>query len=167
MTDTPKYARLEIKRRWLVDLSGLDLSETPFREIEDLHIADSRLRLRKISSAQEVVFKLGKKYGKRTSLSEPITNLYLTEGEYRGLLDLPGHLTRKRRYSFPNGSLDVYLAPNRNLAVFEAEFQDEKSAREFQPPRFATREITAESEYSGVCLAERDVSASPAPAPRA
>ncbi len=118
----PKYSQLEIERRWLVDFSAVVLLGAPFREIDDLYIAESRLRLRRISAPDEVTFKLGKKYGKRTALSEPMTNLYLTESEYRHFAGLPGHHTRKRRYSLPTGSLDVYLEPNKDLAIFEAEF---------------------------------------------
>jgi len=155
MTETPKYSQLEIERRWLVDLSAVDLQSTPFWEIEDLYIAESRLRLRKISGPNELTFKLGKKYGKRTTLSEPITNLYLTEEEYRRFSDLPGHRAWKRRYLLRVGSLDVYLEPSSGLAVFEVEFSNEESAREFAPPRFARREITNELEFSGASLAER------------
>jgi CYTH domain-containing protein len=154
MIETLKYSSLEIERRWLVDLSAVDLGHTPFREIEDLYIADSRLRLRKVSGPNEVIFKLGKKYGKRTALSEPMTNLYLTENEYRRLATLPGHHTRKRRYSLQRGSLDVYFEPNEDLAVYEVEFDDEQSAAEFKPPSFVTREITNESAFSGASLEE-------------
>jgi CYTH domain-containing protein len=154
MTELPKYSHLEIERRWLVDLSAIDLARAPFREIDDLYIADSRLRLRRMSGPSEVIFKLGKKYGKQTALSEPITNLYLTENEYRRLADLPGHHTRKRRYSLPLGSLDVYVEPNKDFAVFEVEFNDELAANQFELPPFVTREITNESGFSGVSLAE-------------
>lgn len=155
MTQPPKYSHLEIERRWLVDLSAVDLASAPFREIDDLYIADSRLRLRRVSGPSDVTFKLGKKYGKSTAFSEPITNLYLTENEYRRFADLPGHHARKRRYALPLGSLDVYLEPNQNLAVFEVEFSDELAASQFEPPHFVTREITNESAFSGLSLAER------------
>ena len=155
MKDAPKYSAIEIERRWLVDLAAVDLASAPRREIDDLYIADSRLRLRRISAPSEIVFKLGKKYGKRTTLSEPITNLYLTELEYRRLSELPGTRTRKRRYALDRGAVDVYEAPNEGLAVFEVEFEDELSAREFAAPPFVTREITNESAFSGVSLAER------------
>ena len=155
MNDAPKYSQIEIERRWLVDLSAVDLSKVQFREIEDLYIADSRLRLRRIAGAGELAFKLGKKYGKRTALSEPITNLYLTELEYRLLSVLPGTRTRKRRYALPRGAIDVYVEQSERLAVFEVEFEDERAARDFAPPPFATREITGESAFSGVSLAER------------
>jgi len=155
MTNTPKYSRIEIERRWLVDLAAVDLSAVPFREIDDLYVADSRLRLRRISADGELTFKLGKKYGKRTTLSEPITNLYLTESEYRRLSVLPGARTRKRRYAAARGAIDVYSEPNEGLAVFEVEFADEHAARDFAQPPFATREITNESAFSGVSFAER------------
>jgi hypothetical protein len=144
MPDAPKYSQLEVERRWLVDLSA-----------EDLYIADSRLRLRKIAGPGETLFKLGKKYGKCSLLSEPMTNLYLTEGEYRRFSDLPGHRARKRRYSVHHGSLDVYLEPDLDWAVFEVEFRDERSAGEFSPPHFVTREITNDSAFNGASLAER------------
>lgn len=154
MKDAPKYSLIEIERRWLVDLAAVDLSAMPSREIDDLYIADSRLRLRRVSGAGELTFKLGKKYGKRTTLSEPITNLYLTEREYQRLSVLPGARTRKRRYALAAGAIDVYAAPNEGLAVFEVEFEDERSARDFAPPSFVTREITDESAFSGASLAE-------------
>jgi CYTH domain-containing protein len=157
MNDLPKYSHVEIERRWLADLSRIgDLSRYARREIEDLYISGSRLRLRRVSGpGNEVTFKLGKKYGKRTPLSEPMTNLYLTEHEYRQLGSLPGARTRKQRYSLGAGALDVYLEPCTGLVVFEVEFPDERAAQEYQPPSFATREITAESAFAGVSVACR------------
>ena len=153
MTEAPKYSRPEIERRWLADLAAIDLGGIPFREIDDLYIADSRLRLRRISGPHELVFKLCRKYGKRTLFSEPIANLYLSEHEYRLLARLPGNRARKRRYALQGGSLDVYLEPNRDMAVFELEFDDEGSATEYVPPAFVTREVTNETAYSGAALA--------------
>jgi CYTH domain-containing protein len=152
MSELPKYALLEIERRWLVDLAKVDLSGAPGRDIEDLYIAGSRLRLRKISGAEETAFKLSKKYGKCTPLAEPITNLYLTEREYGLLSSLPGTRTRKRRYTLAGGSLDVYVAPRAGLAVFEVEFESERAASDFVPPAFVTREITNEPGPSGIGL---------------
>jgi CYTH domain-containing protein len=157
MSDLPKYSHVEIERRWLADLSQIgDLSGYVRREIDDLYISGSRLRLRRVSGpGDEITFKLGKKYGKRTPLSEPTTNLYLTEDEYRQLSSLPGSRTRKQRYALGEGGLDVYLEPCAGLAVFEVEFPNERAAHEYQPPSFATREITAESAFAGVSVAGR------------
>jgi hypothetical protein len=133
----PRYAALEIERRWLVDLSALDdLDNAPFRVIEDLYVAASRLRLRKITEQHgEAGFKLGKKYGKRSGLVEPIATLYLTEGEYRQLSSLPGFSVTKRRYSIAGGSLDLYPSSHSGVAIFELEFESEASAHSYFPSK--------------------------------
>jgi len=156
VTSVPKYSAIEIERRWLVDLAAAgDLSSTPFRKIEDLYIEGSRLRLRKITGPDDLcIFKFGKKYGKSSTASEPVTNLYLTAAEYEQLARLPGVATLKRRYSVAGGALDIYEQPRAGLAVFEVEFPDEETARRYQPPHFVTREITGESSFSGVSLSD-------------
>lgn len=153
--DTPKYAIVEIERRWLVDSSAVGaLEKVPFRRCEDLYIDNSRLRLRKITEPNGIqLFKLGKKYGKRSALSEPITTLYLDETEYTQLLQLRGSAASKRRYSIAGGSLDVYERPMAGFMIFELEFASEEAARKYQPPEFITREITDEARYSGFQLA--------------
>ncbi|HET8697664.1 MAG TPA: hypothetical protein VFO94_09275 [Gammaproteobacteria bacterium] len=157
MPDIPKYARLEIERRWLADLGAVGALEgRPYREVHDLYIAGTRLRLRKISGpAGEAAFKLGKKYGKRGAFFEPVTNLYLSEREYQALSSLPGARIHKRRYALSGGSLDVYLGPLDGLAIFEIELGDEGSAQAYQPPGFVLREITHDADFTGAALASR------------
>ena len=112
------------------------------------------MRLRKVTGADgELVFKLCKKYGKVTALSEPITNLYLTEAEYNALSQLSGAPVKKRRYAIGGGSLDLYVSPNTGLAVFEVEFETEEAAAGYTPPSFVRAEVTHESPYSGASLA--------------
>jgi len=154
----PRYANVEIERRWLVDESAVgELAQVPFRSYEDLYIEKSRLRLRRITEpGGNVLFKLGKKYGKRSTLSEPITTLYLDETEYAQLCNLPGRAASKRRYTIAGGSLDVYERPMPGLMVFELEFESEEAARNYQPPQFVTTEITDEPRYSGFQLAQGD-----------
>jgi len=156
MNAAPKYSAIETERRWLVDLEVVgDLSSIDFREIEDLYISGSRLRLRKVVEPNGgVVFKFGKKYGKRSAASEPVTNIYLTDAEHRQLSALPGALSLKRRYAVAGGALDIYQRPRLGLAVFEVEFDDEASAQAYRPPHFVTREITEESSFNGFSLAE-------------
>jgi CYTH domain-containing protein len=156
MSNTPKYSTIEIERRWLVDLGAVgDLSLVPYREIEDLYVSDSRMRLRRVTDPNgNTVFKFGKKYGKHSASSEAVTNLYLTEHEHRQLSQLPGARTLKRRYAVAGGALDIYQRPRSGFAVFEVEFDAEASAQSYQPPHFATREVTADSSFSGVSVAE-------------
>ena len=156
MSETPKYSAIEIERRWLVDLAAVgDLSSIAFREIDDLYVSGSRLRLRKVTDPNGgVIFKFGKKYGKRSPASEAVANLYLTEAEYRQLATLPGAVTLKRRYTVAGGALDVYHQPRSGLAIFEVEFDDEASAQAYRPAHFVTREITSEVEFNGFSVAE-------------
>ena len=151
----PKYAALEIERRWLVDIAAVgDLAAVPFRRIEDLYIESGRLRLRKVIEPDgRCLYKLGKKYGKNPAGAEPVANLYLTEAEHAALSRLPGSTTSKRRYSIAGGGLDVYEHPHAGLAIFEVEFADESAARTYSPPGFVTREITGDPPFSGAALA--------------
>ncbi|MBX3452340.1 MAG: hypothetical protein KF777_22480 [Planctomycetaceae bacterium] len=154
--DHPKYSLPEIERRWLVAPNELSMLEgQPYREIEDLYVDGTQLRLRKISSANgEVVFKFCKKYGKRSPLSQPITNLYLSKEEYHTLAQLSGKVARKRRYSIAGGSVDVYEGTP-VIAVFEIEFASEQDAKRYQPPSFVSDEITRDESYSGAAIAGR------------
>lgn len=151
----PKYAIPEIERRWLVDVAAVrDLSEQPSTVIEDLYVECSRLRLRKMYLAGgKVIYKLCRKYGKTSEWSEPITNLYLKESEYRLLDGLPGDRIRKRRYPVCGGSLDVFEHPHSGLMIFEREFESEAEAAGYAPPDFVTREIGRGDGYTGAELA--------------
>ena len=155
MSDAPKYSTIEIERRWLVNLASVgELSLIAFREIEDLYVSGSRLRLRKVSDPNGgVIFKFGKKYGKRSGASEAVTNLYLSEAEHHQLASLPGLVTLKRRYNVAGGALDIYDRPRSGLAIFEVEFDDEASAHAYRPPAFVTREITSDPAFSGFAVA--------------
>jgi CYTH domain-containing protein len=154
----PKYSLPEIERRWLVrpeDAGNLDRS--PYWLIRDLYISGTRLRLRSVEHKDgKVIHKLGKKYGKSTEISEPITNLYLTSEEYGIFSRLPGKAVRKRRYKVGGGSLDRYEQPGFGHLIFELEFPDEASARNYTPPIFVPEEITGRDEYSGFALACRE-----------
>jgi CYTH domain-containing protein len=101
-----------------------------------------------------VVYKFCKKYGKRSALSEPITNLYLTEKEYQALSSLDGDRMHKRRYGIAGGAIDV-IEGEPAFAVFEVEFESEREAEEYLPPPFAGEEITGNHAYTGAAIAAR------------
>ena len=153
----PRYARLEIERRWLVesDLIG-SLDGVAYTAIEDLYLPDTGLRLRAMRDTNgATVFKLCKKYGTSSPLSEAMTNLYLSEAEHALLRSsLAGVSVSKRRYAVDGGSIDVYPGHD-EWYVFEREFDSEAEALEYVPPRFATVEITGDPLYSGAALAYR------------
>lgn len=145
----PKYSLPEIERRWLVEASFTrSLEGVPYRDIEDLYVGGTRLRLRKLTAPNgEVELKFCKKYGRVEGLAEAITNLYLSPQEYETLATLPGHVVRKRRYLYSGGALDVYAGlPH---AIFEVEFGSEDEALRYIAPAFAGREVTGDWAYSG------------------
>lgn len=152
----PKYSKLEIERRWLVAGSSCPaLDERSRRLIEDLYVSDTRLRLRKITYQDgRVEFKLCKKYGRTDKLSEPITNLYLTEDEYLVLRgQLIGTSVEKCRYDVESGSLDVYSGATESVMVFSVEFDSTEAAERYAPPYFVSVEVSSDPHYSGATLA--------------
>lgn len=155
----PKYSLAEIERRWLVPSDFLSrLESLPYRIVEDLYIANTRLRLRKMSGASdEPIYKLCKKYGRGASLVNPITNIYLSEEEYQVFSALAGARVSKRRHAVAGGSIDVYPGADA-VAIFEMEFDSESDAKRYVPPDFEGDEVTDLAQYSGVALASRATS---------
>lgn len=152
----PKYALKEIERRWLVTTPHLAAYEgKPCRRIEDTYINETLLRLRKVTDpVGAVTYKLCKKYGKAGSLTNPMTNIYLSEAEYLALSTLAGIRVCKNRYSAADGVIDIYPGPLR-IGVFEIEFDSEQIAEIYAPPAFVGEEITHDPAYSGAALAAR------------
>jgi CYTH domain-containing protein len=125
------------------------------REIEDLYIAGTHMRLRKISDEHEaVIFKLGKKYGKGNGFSEQVVSVYLTEVEFNVMAAMPGTVAKKSRYAICGGALDVYQNLNSGFAVFEVEFQSESDAINYMPPGSTSQEITHDATYNGFALSQ-------------
>jgi CYTH domain-containing protein len=151
-----RYSIDEIERRWLVDRDVLGpLHESVFVEITDRYLEGTRLRLRRMDDGKGgAIFKLCRKYGKTSPLSEPMTNLYLTEAEYLLLSALDGREVRKRRYAMHGGSLDVY-AGDPAVVIFECEFATEAAAIAFVPPDFVGEELTGDGSRDGAAIARR------------
>jgi len=152
----PKYSELEIERRWLVDDALLPgLSSLPMRLITDKYLENSRLRLRKIESNGEFVYKFCKKYGKISEIAEPITNLYLSQEEYQLLADLPGRELTRQRYTYHyqevKFSINVVIGQQAPVIV-EAEFESEADACQCEPPPFCTEEISSDPQYEAIRL---------------
>jgi len=158
MRELPKYAKLEIERRWLVDLARCPpFDANAAARITDRYISRSQLRLRKIESATgAVLYKLCKKYGHVGTLAQPIVNIYLSCEEFEMLNQLPGCLVVKHRHKMAGGAVDIYSSAEGRVAVFEIEFDDESSAAVYTPPDFVLEEVTHDRRYSGSALAGAD-----------
>jgi len=85
-----RYARPESEQRWVLWRLPDELREPV--AVVDRYLHGTRLRLRRIRSATEVIYKLGQKV--RTDPLSPalvhLTNMYLSDGEYRSLSQLSG-----------------------------------------------------------------------------
>jgi CYTH domain-containing protein len=155
MHELPKYALIEIERRWLVDLARCPtFDEHAGARITDRYVSQSFLRLRKIEyPSGEVSYKLCKKYERIGPLAQPIVNTYLSADEFELLNQLPGRVAVKRRHCFAEGAVDIYRLREGELALFEVEFKDLSAAAAFTPPEFVLEEVTHDTRYSGASLA--------------
>ncbi len=160
-----KYARIERERRFLLAAlpAGIDLA-AGYRELDDLYLDDTRLRLRSVRSPTGAILeqKLGQKRldpdghaGHRL-----ITSIYLEPAEYARLAALPGRRLAKRRYDFPHAgqpfAIDVFLGPLTGLLLAEIAFDSEAAQRALALPPFAQCEVTALPLFTGGALATEE-----------
>lgn len=151
----PKYAHWVAERRFLVGARNMPpLNAGESRLIEDLYLDGGRLRLRRITlSNGEQEFKLAKKYAPDNPLIGPMTNLYLSEGEYDALNTLPGSRVVKRRHKVGAFTVDVFEGPHEGLVTAECEATNRMAAMAFDVPEWCVREVTSEEPYTGWSLA--------------
>ena len=157
-----KYARIERERRFLLDrFPTADVAR--IRHITDRYIDGSRLRLREQSDdGGPAIFKLTQKVPARANGTQRdlITNLYLTEGEFCLLAQLPGKMLRKVRYSVPPFGIDVFEGHLQGLRLAEAEFSSDAESDALVVPDFILREVTNDERFTGgqlVCASRRSV----------
>jgi CYTH domain-containing protein len=125
--------------------------------IIDRYVIGTRLRLRRVESADGLVFKLGQKV--RVDPADPevvkLTNIYLSGAEYAVLAGLPAAELRKTRWLAPaNGrtlAIDELHDRLDGLVLGEVELAGDDS---FLPaPPFAIRDVTNDDRFSGGALA--------------
>ena len=138
-----KYARIELERRFLV------VGETPdgeVRRIEDRYIDGTRFRLRKVSSQEGVVLKLGRQEDLEPGTKQ-VTTIYLSEQEFAIFAALPARAAEKMRTAVGSGwVIDTYPDGTRI-----AETEDEVG----ELPAWVGEEITGDEGWSGFALAGR------------
>ncbi|HEY6816012.1 MAG TPA: hypothetical protein VI168_10775 [Croceibacterium sp.] len=163
-TGEPKYARLELERRWLVGQAARPPLEGAWTTlIEDRYIDGTRMRLRRMSRPDlgEVKWKLTKKYECADPAARPIVTSYLTEGEYELLAALPAHPLRKVRHHLLLDalwwSLDLFEGALAGLEVVEIEAADEAALAALVPPVWAAKEVTRDPRYQCGSLAQTNL----------
>jgi CYTH domain-containing protein len=157
----PKYAQLELERRWLVNRAERPALEgLPATLIEDRYITGTRMRLRRMSRTDpvETVWKLTKKYDSERPEARPIVTSYLTESEYALLATLPASPLRKCRYHLPidgrTWSIDLFEDGLSGLELVETETANEAELASLNPPPWAGDEITHDPRFQCGVLAQ-------------
>jgi CYTH domain-containing protein len=143
-----KYSLPERERRFLVadpPTSGIVRTVT----IEDLYIAGTRMRLRRITDEGQLTYKFTQKIPDPSGSPGLITTLYVSESEYDVLNALPGARLRKTRYSVPPFGIDVFEGELEGLVLAEAEFTTDAEMAAFDPPAFAIAEVTHDRRFTG------------------
>jgi CYTH domain-containing protein len=157
----PKYARLELERRWRVNRAERpSLEGLPATLIEDRYIIGTRMRLRRMAYAEqaETIWKLTKKYDTDRPEARPIVTTYLTESEYALLATLPAHPLRKCRYHLliddRTWSIDLFDDGLKGLELVEIEAANEAELASLNPPSWAGDEITHDPRFQCGALAQ-------------
>jgi CYTH domain-containing protein len=157
-----KYSCIELERRFLVRGLPEEIARASHSwDILDRYLPGTRLRLRRMESSDglQIQRKLTQKYAETgaAAIETTITNLYLTEDEYRTLEGLGGHEIRKRRYAFEhNGrrfSVDVFGGRLAGLILAEAEGDSTAALAALALPAFFAEEVTDDPFFTGGALA--------------
>lgn len=146
-----KYARIERERRFLLDrFPGAEVVR--IRHITDRYIDGTLLRLREqTEDGGPAIFKLTQKVPARAGGAQQglITNIYLAEGEFRLLAQLPAKMVSKVRYSVPPFGIDVFEGALQGLLLAEAEFKSAAEADALIVPDFILHEVTDDERFTG------------------
>ena len=155
MQEPHQYARIERERRFLIerfpnaDVVGL-------RQITDRYINGTHLRLREqIDDGGPAIYKLTQKVPARARGAQQgfITNIYLTEDEFRLLAQLPAKMLSKVRHSVPPFGIDIFEGALQGLRLAEAEFNSDAEACALILPDFILHEVTEDDRFTGGQLA--------------
>lgn len=153
---TDRDAHREIERKFLVRRLPPNLSEFTHVEMSQGYLAIApggvQVRLRKAGEQLSLTFKRnwgsGREEREIQISAEQFDVLWPATAEKR--------LT-KTRYDVPLGDrvveIDIYGDRNAGLVVAEVEFEDEKAAREFQPPDWLGEDVSGDPRYSNQLLA--------------
>jgi len=146
-----KYSLPERERRFLMRRLP-DGEVWRVASIEDLYIAGTRLRLRKLSYDGATFYKFTQKIPNPDGGPGFITTLYVSRSEYEVLATLPGDWLRKTRYSIPPMGFDVFEGELAGLFLGEMEFTSDDEMAAFPPPEGTVAEVTFDDRFTGGVL---------------
>jgi CYTH domain-containing protein len=158
----PKYALMELERRFLLRDEPAPLDPAEAWRIHDRYVEGARLRLRRQDrlDGRESLYKLSKKEVPVAGDFSRVTivSIYLAREEHT-LLEglLPGDDLTKRRYKLRDGahvySVDVFDGHLSGLVLAEINFETEEELDAHVPPAFAIADVSRDEGYTGAALA--------------
>lgn len=153
-----KYAHPEVERKFLV--AAIPPDSVFQAAITDHYIPNTTLRLRRMQTEHEAIFKLGQKVRVDPHKTRVIlhTNFYLSEAEYMLFAStLPSHQLDKRRFRFPGTTIpmaiDQFQGPLAGLIIAEVDFGPNGDPSSLTMPSFALAEVTDDERFTGGRLA--------------
>lgn len=158
----PKYAQMEIERRWLVDPDAVGRLEVedPIA-ICDRYILGTRIRLRRMQRGADAIFKLTRKYECEDPIARPIVTAYIDASEHEVLAGLPALTLQKTRYKLRyeghDFSIDRFEGALQGLWLGEIELADADTLRRLDNPDWSLRDVTYETSYQGAALASSGI----------
>lgn len=146
---------MEIERKFLIDTLPENLSQYPFRQLEQGYLCtEPVVRIRREDDNYYLTYK-----SKGLMVREEY-NLPLTRQAYEHLLPkTDGIVISKKRYLIPLNELtielDVFEEELAPLLLAEVEFETEEEANAFVPPEWFGEDVTYSTEYHNSTLSRK------------
>lgn len=146
---------MEIERKFLIDALPENLSQYPFRQLEQGYLCtEPVVRIRREDDNYYLTYK-----SKGLMVREEY-NLPLTRQAYEHLLPkTDGIVISKKRYLIPLNELtielDVFEGELAPLLLAEVEFETEEEANAFVPPEWFGEDVTYSTEYHNSTLSRK------------
>lgn len=146
---------MEIERKFLIDALPENLSQYPFRQLEQGYLCtEPVVRIRREDDNYYLTYK-----SKGLMVREEY-NLPLTRQAYEHLLPkADGIVISKKRYLIPLNELtielDVFEGELAPLLLAEVEFETEEEATAFVPPEWFGEDVTYSTEYHNSTLSRK------------
>lgn len=149
---------MEIERKFLIDTLPENLSQYPFRQLEQGYLCtEPVVRIRREDDDYYLTYK-----SKGLMVREEY-NLPLTKDAYEHLLPkVDGIVISKKRYLIPlteklTIELDIFEGELAPLLLAEVEFETEEEANTFVPPEWFGEDVTYSSKYHNSTLSRKNL----------
>ena len=159
--ESAKYAKPERERRFV--LSEVPGGATDPREIHDLYLVGTSVRVRSVRDGESTAYKLGQKIRPRPDDPGLVmhTTIYLSPDEYGVFAALSHNKLHKTRrtIALPGRtlSIDAFHDDLEGLVLAEVDLDDEDARlAAFEPPGYCIAEVTSDERFTGGQLAVSD-----------